>query len=134
MKGAYTRREAIVAGLFGVAVAGIVWGPVILRPFSFPHAIDLRTLHLPQDPLAAHARLSPPPVRVTKVKPGSRVDINHADAVTLQTLPGIGPTLAQRIITHRKGYGRFTDTDGLREVEGIGLRRFEKLEPWIEAR
>lgn len=134
MKGTYTRREAIVAGLFGVAVAGIVWGPVILRPFGFPHAIDLRTLHLPQDPLAAHARLSPPPARVTKAKPTSRVDINHADAVTLQTLPGIGPTLAQRIITHRKGYGRFTDADGLMEVEGIGLRRFEKLEPWIEAR
>ncbi len=133
MKGTYTRREAIAAGLFGVAVAGIVWGPVILRPFGSAPVIDLRTLQLQQNRSAVQASLSHP-ARVTKVKPTSRVDINHADAVTLQTLPGIGPTLAQRIITHRKGYGRFTDADGLREVEGIGSRRFEKLEPWIEAR
>ena len=133
MKGTYTRREAIVAGLFGVAVAGIVWGPVILRPFGSAPVIDLRTLQLQQDRPAVQASLSPP-ARVTKAKPTSRVDINHADAVTLQTLPGIGSTLAQRIITHRKDHGRFTDADGLMEVEGIGPGRFEKLELWIEAR
>lgn len=133
MKGTYTRREAIAAGLFGVAVAGIVWGPVILRPFGSAPVIDLRTLQLQQDRPAVQPSLSPP-ARVTKAKPAGRVDINHADAVTLQVLPGIGPTLAQRIITHRKDYGRFTDANGLMGVEGIGSRRFEKLEPWIEVR
>ena len=133
MKGTYTGRETIAAGLFGVAVAGIVWGPVILRPFGSAPVIDLRTLQLQQDRPAVQASLSPP-ARVTKAKPTSRVDINHADAVTLQTLPGIGPTLAQRIITHRKGYGRFTGANELMGVEGIGSKRFEKLEPWIEVR
>lgn len=130
----YTRREAIVAGLFGVAVAAVVWGPVILRPFSASHAVDLGTLQLAEDQPAAHARPSPPPAKRTKVGPGSRVDINHADVAALQTLPGVGPTLAQRIIAHRKAYGSFTDTRGLLEVDGIGSKRFDKLEPWIEAR
>ena len=133
MKGAYTRREAIVAGLFGVAVAGFVWGPVILRPFSSSHAVDPGTLQLSEDRLAVQARLSPSPAKVAKARPGSRVDINHADAATLQRLPGIGPTLAQRIVTHRKTYGAFTDADGLLEVDGIGLKRFDKLKSWIEA-
>lgn len=134
MKGAYTRREAIAAGLFGVAVAGIVWGPVVLRPFSYPDAVDLRTLRLPEDRLTTHARLSPPPAKVTKAKPISRVDVNHANAMALQTLPGIGPTLAQRIITHRNTNGPFAETSGLLEVDGIGPKRFDKIEPWVEAR
>lgn len=133
MNGVYTQREAIVAGILGAAIAGIVWGPVILRPFGSAPAIDLRTLQLQEDRPAVQARLSPP-ARVAKAKPTSRVDINHANAATLQTLPGIGPTLAQRIITYRNGHGRFADADGLMEVEGIGPGRFEKLEPWIEAR
>ena len=134
MRGVYTRREAIVAGLFGVAVAGIVWGPVILRPFGSAPAVNLRTLQPPENWPAVQARPSPSPARVAKAKPTSRVDINHADVTTLQGLPGIGPTLAQRIVTHRKTYGAFTDADGLLEVDGIGLKRFDKLKSWIEAR
>jgi competence ComEA-like helix-hairpin-helix protein len=134
VKAAYTRREAIVAGLVGVAVAGVVWGPVILRPFSTTHAVDLGTLHLPEDQRAAHTRLSSTPAKVAKARPGSRVDINHADAVALQTLPGIGATLAQRIIAYRKASGPFADARGLLEVDGIGPKRFDKIEPWVEAR
>jgi competence protein ComEA len=130
----YTRREAIAAGLVGVAVAGIVWGPVILRPFSYPDAVDLRALRIPEDRLAAHARPSSPRARVAKARPSSRVDINHADAAALQILPGIGPTLAQRIIAHRKASGPFADARGLMEVDGIGPKRFDKIEPWVEVR
>lgn len=134
MKWVYTRREAIVAGFFGVAVAGVVWSPVILRPFSYPHAVDLQTLHLPADRLAVPARVSPTPVKGTQVSPGSRVDINHADAATLQTLPGIGPILARRIISYRKAYSPFVNTRELLEVDGIGPKRLDKIAPWIEVR
>lgn len=134
MKELYTRREAIVAGILGLAVTGMVWSPAIFRPFNYPHAIDLQTLHLPDDQPIAHARRSSSPAKVTKAKPTSRVDINHAGAPTLQTLPGIGPTLAQRIIAHRKVNGSFADTRGLLEVDGIGPKRFDKIEPWVEAR
>jgi competence ComEA-like helix-hairpin-helix protein len=134
VKEVYTRREAIVASLFGVAIAGIVWGPALLRPFSNGHTVDLGLLRLPEDPIPAHTRVSSPAARVAKARPGSRVDINHADIAALQTLPGIGPTLAQRIIAYRKAHGVFADTRGLLEVNGIGPKRFGKVEPWIEAR
>lgn len=134
MKELYTRREAIVAGLLGLAVIGMVWSPAILRPFGYPHAVDLQTLHLPEDRPVTHVRRSSSPARITKAKPTSRVDINHADVPTLQTLPGIGPTLAQRIIAHRKTNGPFADTRELLEVDGIGPKRFDKIEPWVGVR
>lgn len=130
----YTRREAIVAGLFGVAMAGLVWGPVILRSLNASHYIDLGTVHLSDDRSDAPTRLSAPPARVAKVRPGSRVDINHADAEALQALPGIGQTLARRIIAYRRAYGSFADASGLLDVKGIGQKRFDRIEPWVEVR
>ncbi|WP_353809799.1 helix-hairpin-helix domain-containing protein [Agromyces sp. SYSU T00194] len=49
-----------------------------------------------------------------------RVRLSTADAATLETLPGIGPALAQRIIDWRTANGGFTDVEQLREVAGIG--------------
>lgn len=134
MRGSYTRREAIVAGLFSVAVGTVVWGPVILRAFGSAPAVDLRTLQREQDRPAVQARPSTPTAKVAKARPSGPVDINHADVATLQRLPGIGPTLAQRIVAHRETHGAFSDTDGLMEVDGIGPKRFDKLKAWIEAR
>ena len=51
---------------------------------------------------------------------GGPVDINSADAETLQQLPGIGPALAQRIIAHREEVGPFGSVDELDDVSGIG--------------
>lgn len=51
---------------------------------------------------------------------GGRVSLNHADVATLDTLPRIGPALAQRIIDWREANGPFTDVSQLLEVAGIG--------------
>lgn len=48
------------------------------------------------------------------------INLNTADATALETLPGIGPALAQRIITHRQTHGDFTSVEQLLEVSGIG--------------
>ena len=134
MREVYTRRETIVASLLGLAIAAIVWGPVFLRPFGYTPAVDLRTLRLPESPSPAPPRLPTPPARIAKGKPPGSVDINQADVTALQALPGIGPTLANRIVMHRAAYGRFREVDALMEVDGIGPKRFEKLKPWIEVR
>lgn len=60
-----------------------------------------------------------------------RVDINAADAALLQTLPGIGPVLAQRIIEYRETWGPFDHPTDLMEVSGIGPRTFERLRDYI---
>lgn len=48
------------------------------------------------------------------------VDVNTADSATLQTLPGIGPVLADRIVAWREEHGAFADVDALLDVPGIG--------------
>jgi competence protein ComEA len=56
------------------------------------------------------------------------VDLNSADQATLETLPGIGPGLAQRILAWRDEHGRFSAVDDLLDVSGIGDGRFAELQ------
>jgi len=62
------------------------------------------------------------------------VNINIATAEELQTLPGIGPALAQRIITYRVENGAFNTPEDLMQVSGIGQKRFDKIRPRINVR
>lgn len=62
---------------------------------------------------------------------GAQVDLNTADAATLDTLPGVGPVLAQRIIDWRTEHGKFTSVDELGEVSGIGDKALERLRPKV---
>lgn len=58
---------------------------------------------------------------------GGLVDLNRADALELQRLPGIGIGLAQRIIIYRQAYGFFVVIEDLTKVSGIGAIKFERL-------
>jgi competence protein ComEA len=55
------------------------------------------------------------------------VDLNSADATVLETLPGIGPALAARIIAWRAEHGRFASVEDLLDVSGIGDAKFADL-------
>lgn len=59
--------------------------------------------------------------------PGGPVNINTAGRSELEELPGVGPSLADRIIRHREKNGQFSSVDELDEVEGIGPRKLEAL-------
>ncbi|MEU3334504.1 ComEA family DNA-binding protein [Streptomyces sp. NPDC002144] len=58
---------------------------------------------------------------------GAPVALNTATVDQLDTLPGVGPVLAQHIIDYRTQHGGFRSVDELREVNGIGDRRFADL-------
>jgi competence protein ComEA len=62
---------------------------------------------------------------------GALVDLNTADQAALETLPGIGPALAMRIIAWRTEHGGFRSPDDLLDVSGIGDARFADLEPLV---
>ncbi len=65
---------------------------------------------------------------------GARVDLNAADAQTLEGLPGIGPVKAQAIIRHREQNGGFTRVEDLLEVSGIGQATFSGIIDLVEVR
>lgn len=56
-----------------------------------------------------------------------RVNINTADSEQLQTLTGIGPVTAEKIIEYREENGRFDNIEDIKNVSGIGEKTFEKL-------
>jgi competence protein ComEA len=62
---------------------------------------------------------------------GGIVSLNSATPDQLDTLPGVGPVLAQHIIDYRTQHGGFRSVDELREVKGIGDGRFADLQPLV---
>jgi competence protein ComEA len=63
--------------------------------------------------------------------PHSRLDLNRASAQELESLPGIGAVMAQRVIAFRKSAGGFRRVEDLREVKGIGAKKFDRLKSLV---
>lgn len=63
----------------------------------------------------------------TGAKASSFVSLNNATLEQLESLPGVGPALAKRIIDHRTEIGSFSDLSQLREVSGIGEKLYAKI-------
>jgi competence protein ComEA len=61
----------------------------------------------------------------------SLVNLNTATVADLETLPGIGPALAERIIAYRTEHGGFQRIEDLQEVPGIGPKKFAELKPHV---
>ena len=67
-------------------------------------------------------------------QPGSPININTASAAELESLPGIGAVLAQRILDDRQANGPYGSVDELVRVRGIGSAVLEKVRPLISVR
>jgi competence protein ComEA len=62
---------------------------------------------------------------------GELVNLNTATAEQLDTLPGVGPSTAKKIIDYREEHGGFSSVEELNEVSGIGDVTFEKLKDLV---
>lgn len=60
-----------------------------------------------------------------------KININTADLYTLMTLPGIGESYAQRIIDYRTANGPFKNIEDIKNVDGIGDKRYESIKNLI---
>jgi competence protein ComEA len=78
----------------------------------------------------------PSPVEPPSGQPatGGKVNLNTSDSAALETLPGIGPTLAQRIIDYRQAHGPFERIEDLMQVSGIGQATFEGMKDLLTTR
>jgi competence protein ComEA len=84
----------------------------------------LRAGEEPPPPVAGGA---PTPEGADPAVGSGLVDLNAASSEQLQTLPGIGPAIAGRIVQHREQHGPFRTPGDLRDVSGIGEKRFQDL-------
>ena len=79
--------------------------------------------------------LAAPAGEETNKKPGARaelrVDLNAATGEELIALPGIGDTVASRIVAYREKNGSFTKVEEVMNVKGIGEKTFLKLRPYL---
>lgn len=99
--------------------AGLTDGDQVLVP---KRADEEGGVALDSEPLSARETVTPAV---------GRVNVNLASAPELELLPGIGPSLAQKIIDYRQANGPFQDVEDLMEVSGIGPAKLEALLDWI---
>jgi competence protein ComEA len=69
--------------------------------------------------------------RATRESARFQIDVNEADWPEFSQLPGIGETLARRIVESRDAQGPFADLDDLRRVRGVGGKTLEQIKPYL---
>lgn len=68
----------------------------------------------------------------TNIAKTSKININSATQTELETLPGIGPSTALKIINYRKEKGKFNKIEDIKNVNGIGESKFNKIKEFIK--
>ena len=99
----------LVTGVFAAFIAGFFTGRYLNRA----------PVRIYQAPTAAQTEATPAETWTAPTAPGI-ININTATALELETLPGIGPALAQRIVDYRTEHGDFQAPEELINVKGIG--------------
>lgn len=103
---------------------------------SVPYAIAAATERPAQaqqtdDAAQTPEETAPQPAQTPVDGAAEKIDLNTADSEQLQTLPGIGAVLAERIIEYRAVSGGFQTPEQLMEVSGIGEQKYEALREYI---
>ena len=80
---------------------------------------------------AAPATAAPSAAPKAAASEGRPIDINSADSATLESVPGIGKSLSQRIVAFREKNGPFQSVDDLLKVQGVGEKSIQKLRPYL---
>jgi competence protein ComEA len=98
--------------------------------------VDGEQIYLPRPGEAPHvvegpAGGSPGSTAAGAPSSGAPLDLNTATLEQFDTLPGVGPVLAQRMLDWRQQHGRYTQVDDLGEVQGIGDATLAKLRPLV---
>jgi competence ComEA-like helix-hairpin-helix protein len=111
-----------------VTVLGMITAALALSALAAQQPPDRRTPALtPARPPAA----APSVAALRALRDGARIEVNRASAADLELLPGVGPTLARRIVDHRNTHGAFGAAADLLQVRGIGARTLERLTPLL---
>ena len=130
--------NAIIVGIVTLGLAGLAprapEGPVtqgavleILQPRQLEGQVEQGAQQRQQSQLQRHQ----PQQQQQQGEQRELIDINAATAEQLQRVPGIGETLARRIIEFRAEHGPFEKVDDLLNVQGIGTTTLDKMRPFL---
>ncbi len=114
-------RAAVLTGLN--LARPLVDGEQVVVPDAKGGPVPINTMPPPASSSGAGPAASPGQA----AGPAGLVDLNTADEAALDSLPGVGPVLAGRILEWRTAHGRFSTVDELGEVEGVGEKKLESL-------
>ena len=117
-------RWVAAVTLGAASIAGLAWSMTSRRPVEPAPVVEPVGRAIESRGQATRS-----PVHLPERKIGTLIDLNTASAAALEMLPGIGPTLAQRIVEDRERGGAFASVDDLQRVRGIGPRTVEKIAP-----
>lgn len=109
-------------------------GTVLYQRPAAASSVAAEAPEAPEEPEAPEAPEEPAAPEETETEPegmASRVNLNTADTAALESLPGIGPALAQRIIDYRMANGPFQTTAEIQDVRGIGAGIYAKIKDSI---
>jgi competence protein ComEA len=126
-------RPGLVTLPSGSRVADAVEAAGGLLPEADPASVNLAALVADGQQIAVGVPGAATGAAATAAGPaqGGAVDLNTATASDLDALPGIGPVLAQRIVTYREQQGRFTSVEQLDDVPGIGPSIYDQLKSLV---
>jgi competence protein ComEA len=121
------RRSGLVRLPAGSRVADAITAAGGVTPGASTDGLNLARKVVDGERIVVGAPAAAAPTGGPGAGPGTLLDLNAATAEQLDALPGLGPVLADRIVEWRTAHGRFASVDQLREVSGIGARKFESL-------
>ncbi len=102
------------------------------RPPDYSPLPGVNTRRVTEARIVNRSRRSSPKARRTVANPPPyRINVNTAGPNELERLPGIGPTLARRIVEYRSLHGPFRSLKDLEGVSGIGPKKAAQLAPYI---
>ncbi|MBI5305568.1 MAG: helix-hairpin-helix domain-containing protein [Chloroflexi bacterium] len=117
-----------------LTLAGDATNAADLRPLNLARKLnDGEQLYIPvlgeAPPTSAPASAKGTPT-IAK-SPGGKINLNTATLPELDTLPGIGPAIAQRILDYRQQNGAFAKIEDIKKVRGIGDAMFDQIKDLI---
>ena len=121
------RRPGLVRLAPGARVADALRAAGGVRPGASTLGLNLARKVVDGEQILVGAAAPGAPAAAAAAQASGPLNLNTATADQLDELPGIGPVLADRIVEWRTAHGPFTSVDQLREVSGIGARKFESI-------